>query len=588
MMNGEWPYENPDQAWATFFNVESDVSYRNRRVLVVDDDQAVLDAIRAEMHDEYDVTTCAGGRAGLDMLTNAAPFAVIVSNLNLDSFENAKFFKDARRLDPNVVSIALAARADLNGVVQAFQEGSVFRFLTETRSADALNRALSQCLEQHCLIHTAKSQSEALVRSNKALQSLNAWLEDIAAARTATICQLHKFVTELTGLNAVDAVGELVVNTAAGILKCRRVSLMLPDDNREHLKIAAATGLSGKLIEQTSIPIGGLLPGRVFSESTSVIINQSDELPPPENRLDGGLFTRLPQASIPLATADETVGVLNLCERADSRPFTEECQADMRALADAAAIAIHNLIRMRERDEARDATIVALAKLAENRDPETGAHLERVQHFCRILAEGLSATPGFHTAYGASFIEDVARSSILHDIGKVGVPDRILLKPGKLTAAEFEIMKQHTIIGGDTIRPAVGKSRRPGFLRMGMEIAYCHHEKIDGSGYPYGLVGDEIPLSARIMAVADVYDALTSRRVYKSSLSHEKALEIIRSGSGVHFDAALVNVLVERQDDFKHAAEALRDDDNTHVGVNQANAEQQSLNIGAAVSAQCW
>jgi putative two-component system response regulator len=208
----------------------------------------------------------------------------------------------------------------------------------------------------------------------------------------------------------------------------------------------------------------------------------------------------------------------------------------LRAIASATAVACFNVLRRVERDEAQQATIVALARLAEQRDNETGKHLERVSQYCRLIAEGLREDGHFRESITDAWIDDLARSAPLHDIGKVGIPDAILLKPAKLTPEEWTIMKRHTEIGAATLREVIREDREQDFLRMSLEIAWCHHEKWDGSGYPRGLAGDDIPLSARIVAIADVYDALTTVRPYKDAWSHERAVEWIRQGAGTHFD----------------------------------------------------
>jgi putative two-component system response regulator len=218
-----------------------------------------------------------------------------------------------------------------------------------------------------------------------------------------------------------------------------------------------------------------------------------------------------------------------------------------------------NQIRREERNEARDATILALAKLAEHRDPETGAHLERVQHYCRLLSRSLAETSRYAALIDNEFVDHIVRSSPLHDIGKVGIPDSVLLKAGRLTVDEFEVMKRHAAIGGDTLRPLVVKGRGQTFLQMGMDIAYCHHEKFDGTGYPRGLAGEAIPLAARILSLADVYDALTSKRVYKEAMSHDEAAFIIRRESAAHFDPDVVNAFNRCESEFRRLAEEMRD-----------------------------
>jgi PAS domain S-box-containing protein len=201
--------------------------------------------------------------------------------------------------------------------------------------------------------------------------------------------------------------------------------------------------------------------------------------------------------------------------------------------------------------EARAATILGLAKLAEYRDEGTGKHLERIREYSRILAERMSRLPLYEGYITKKYIEDIYRSSILHDIGKVGIPDAILLKPAELTPDEFKIIKTHTLLGGDALNEIDKWIEGTSFLTLGKEIAYHHHEKWDGTGYPKGLKGTAIPLSARIVALADVYDALTSRRCYKEAFNHEKSRDIIIGLKGSHFDPVVVDAFLTLEDDFR-------------------------------------
>lgn len=205
------------------------------------------------------------------------------------------------------------------------------------------------------------------------------------------------------------------------------------------------------------------------------------------------------------------------------------------------------------------AAMVSLAKLAETRDPETGQHLERIGNYSRLIAQELSTLPEYNHYITESYIQDIYSSSPLHDIGKVGIPDAILLKPGRLTPKEFEEMKLHSAIGGGALSAADQMLGGQSFLTLGKQIAYHHHEKWDGSGYPDGLKGTEIPLSARIVAIADVYDALTSKRVYKDAVSHDQARAIIIDSSGSHFAEDVVRVFLKRADDFLEIRKRYKD-----------------------------
>ncbi|MNM72931.1 Cyclic di-GMP phosphodiesterase response regulator RpfG [compost metagenome] len=210
----------------------------------------------------------------------------------------------------------------------------------------------------------------------------------------------------------------------------------------------------------------------------------------------------------------------------------------------------------------QDVTIQAMTSLAETRDNETGNHIRRTQHFVKLLAELLREHPKFRHFLDDETIRLLFKSAPLHDIGKIGIPDCILLKPGRLTSEEFEVMKTHTTLGRDAIQHAEDQlGTSVGFLRLAKEIAYSHQEKWDGSGYPEGLAGDDIPISARLMAVADVYDALISRRVYKAGMPHAQAVEIMRQGCGTHFDPDICGAFLRHHEQFQAIAARFADSD---------------------------
>jgi len=198
----------------------------------------------------------------------------------------------------------------------------------------------------------------------------------------------------------------------------------------------------------------------------------------------------------------------------------------------------------------RDLTIFALAKLAESRDHETGAHLERVRTYSESLARALSTNSKYSTTVTDEFIRLIRETSPLHDIGKVGVPDSVLLKPARLSDREYAIMKTHTTIGAETLDAVLREQPNAPYLIMSRDIALSHHERFDGQGYPNGVGGTEIPLSGRIVAVADVYDALTSKRVYKAAMPHEVARGIIMEGIGTHFDPDIITAFVACEAQF--------------------------------------
>jgi putative two-component system response regulator len=215
--------------------------------------------------------------------------------------------------------------------------------------------------------------------------------------------------------------------------------------------------------------------------------------------------------------------------------------------------------QVQEISQAQLGAIFAMSKLAESRDPETGEHLERMREYCKVLSQQLSRLPKYEIIIDNTFISDIYAASPLHDIGKVGIDDSVLLKAGKLTDQEWTVMKLHPVIGAETLREVDKQHPGNSLIRMGIDIAASHHEKWDGSGYPYGLQGTEIPLVARILALGDVYDALTSKRCYKEAFSHDKSRQIVIESSGSHFDPELVDAFIQTEEEFKRIREFYQD-----------------------------
>lgn len=257
------------------------------------------------------------------------------------------------------------------------------------------------------------------------------------------------------------------------------------------------------------------------------------------------------QASIalPLKTNDRPVGILFFSS--ERKNIYEEQHIEfLQTLSNSIALSLYKNIFI---DELLFSTILALAKMAEARDEETGEHLERMKQYTVRLAEWLQEEPEYGESVSIGFLKDLERFSPMHDIGKVGIRDGILLKPGKLTEEEFREMKQHTVYGADVLRTAeknINKQNRSMF-RVGIEIAENHHEKWDGTGYPHGKAGEEIPLSARIVTVADVFDALTSRRPYKEEFPFEDSFAMITGESGTRFDPGIIRALVRHKEELR-------------------------------------
>ena len=364
------------------------------------------------------------------------------------------------------------------------------------------------------------------------------------------------------GLNAsftMQAILTRTVSAAAALAECRQSALIVPDDQSDRLIVGVAHGVDVQSTPFGPFSLEDSLPGKVLRERRPVVINT----PQDRAKLAGHdtLPESVPAALLPLSAAAAGIGVLWLSGHVHGRPLREEDLSHLDQLCNLAAAAIADARSRKVRDQAQDSIVEALGKLAEYRDDNTGRHVDRVTQYSLLLAEELRKDDRLHRQIDERFIRDLRRSAPLHDIGKVGIPDEVLLKPAELTLQQRAVMRMHVKIGVDTIRGVAQCVPGAEYLRMAEDIAAAHHEWFNGQGYPQGLQGDNIPLAARIVAVADVYDALTTRRPYKPPYSHEESLAIIRKGSGTQFDPAVIAALKACEAQFSLLAVQLADDD---------------------------
>lgn len=372
---------------------------------------------------------------------------------------------------------------------------------------------------------------------------------------------LHSFARSASSITDLDDLLEKLVDTAAELTCSRRVSIMLPDENHEYLRISKAIGIDEDVIKTVKVPIGEAVSGRAFELGHPVITQDLNRSPYKKNAYAYTSFASFPLVYTSFSIGSRTVGVLNLTERVNDRPFAKWELEFVDVLGSIAGSTIDETHSRRSRDNAQDAIVTALATLAEYRDNDTGLHVERVTRFSMLIACELQMDSPYSDRIDEDYLECLRRAAQLHDIGKVAIPDAILLKPGRLNQEEIRVVQTHAAIGREAIRSILKSSCGVEFLHMAEDITGSHHEWFDGSswGYPDGLRGEKIPLSARIVALADVYDAITSRRVYKSAMSHEKAREIITDSSGTQFDPVIVDAFLHREMDFKRLAAGLAD-----------------------------
>lgn len=348
---------------------------------------------------------------------------------------------------------------------------------------------------------------------------------------------VQAFNARLVCMTVDESSYQEVVNGVWKVLGCDSCALFLFDAARDELVMKAAVGYP-------DVPVG-LRIARSDSNSMHSQAFREEYLIHVENMaLQEGVNALSPDLGsnlvMPVISQNGPVGVFDFGSR-ETGTFDSQEIGMCSMLVDQLSYSLENIRLVGELSRSRDAVIRGMALLAEIRDTGIGGHLNRICEYARLLADKLVNKSQFPEV-NASFVDNIARSAALHDVGKVGIPDSILLKPGKLTEAEYEIMKTHTLVGAELLEGLMRDFGDYAMIAMGAEVALSHHEWWDGTGYPRGLAGHKIPLAARILAICDVYDALTSARVYKKAWSQEDTIRTIRAAAGRQFDPKLVEI----------------------------------------------
>ncbi len=511
-------------------------------VLVVDDDQALRALFRLMLERErFVVHDASDGLEALEKLATLEPDVILmdVRMPNMDGLVCTQRIK-ANPAFRDVPIIMVSGEDDQAHVMAGLEAGAEEYIAKPVKRQEFVLRV--QAMTQ---LHRNKSE---LARSNQ-----------VRGEQARSMGLLFELSRSLAAAQSTAEVVERSIAATAELTGCRRISIMLPNRGGTHLLVSGAIGLNDELIKKIRVPIGQAIAGRVFATGESTVFETSGTEVDLNGCYDSGLFVSVPLVSQALAVGDRVVGVVNVTERQSHQPFEDRELEYLDLVCNMTATSIEQLQGRLAREHAHASIVTGLAKLAEYRDADTGEHLERVTRYAIMLAEELRKKKRFVALIDDRFIEDLRQAMPLHDIGKVAIPDAILLKPGRLTREEFEIMKQHPEVGAKAIQAVIQKAPEAGFLNMAKDVARGHHEWVNGTGYPQGLEGDGIPLAARIAAVADVYDALTTERPYKEAFSHRKSVNIIMENAGTQFDTDVVDVFLLREKEFDQVASQLAD-----------------------------
>ncbi len=488
-------------------------------VLVVDDDPAALELIE-EMLETGGLRVCKAqdGHVALELFRTERP-RLVVASITMPGLDGLELLAALRDLDPTVPVIMVTAQGAIDYAAEALPRGAYDVMQKPLKSPyflSAVRRALDhyrlKCLEKD-RIGEPEATLEAQTRRQGAGDDL---LNGILNSSSGVSIIWTDFDQTIRFWNAG---AEQIFGYRASEMVGSKITVLYPENTetpdavetlRRRIQVERRT-LQGKIKQRTKT--GEL-------KTVSLVISPM------------------------LAPSQDVIGILGI-----GQDVTEEVRLHEEL--------IESLIRIQR---VQSSAIFALAVLAESRDEETGRHLNRIQAYTEVLCRRLRHIPKYADTMTDQFVEDLVQASVLHDIGKVAIPDSVLFSQEVFSAADYETMKQHPVTGGKALEDAArqtGEGRS--LLSIGMDVAYFHHERWDGAGYPFGRKGEEIPLSARIVSIADVYDALTSKRRYKRSFTHEESLALIVEGSGTQFDPALVDAFQEVHAEFLAIRQKLTD-----------------------------
>jgi len=518
------------------------------RILIVDDEESIRSILSRYLAMKgYHVTTASDGMSAIDQLKEE-PYDLVLTDLKMPNLDGRELLKLMSDQFPDIPKIVLSGYGTNEDILLALKTGA-YDFLNKPIiDFKILDHAIERALDRKHLAEQRDHYIEQLTQINDVISLLNRGRDTEKVFKTLSMLLRKIIPFNRISLALIDQeTGEVVTK-----LVDSDKDIMIPAGSRFPLKDSSLNeaASSRKVLIISDLKEYG--KEHPQSEKAELLVkegmNSSMVLPLiVNNNTRGFLFFGSEQ---PGAFSEEHITFIESI----SAPIAFSIQrSELMNELEMYTKKLENLVKIRTHEvlKTQKTTIFALSSLAELRDPDTGEHLERMRNYCILIAQ-IAKYSGKNVEINNQYLRDLYDSSILHDIGKVGIPDDILLKPGPLSPEEFEIIKTHTTIGHQSLHKAA--SRELGddsFLKMAMDVTLYHHERWDGGGYPEGLKGEEIPLSARIVAVTDVYDALTSRRPYKEAFSHEKSVEIMLKES-YRFDPDLFKIFLDNHEEFNN------------------------------------
>jgi response regulator RpfG family c-di-GMP phosphodiesterase len=490
-------------------------SVEKSKILVVDDELTIRKSIQKRLEREgYNVTSADNAKDALQLFQENS-FDTVISDIRMEGMDGLDLLKRLQEERRDIPVIMVTGAPSLATVQESITAGA-YDYITKP-------------IERETLINTVKRAVEKK-RLNDQIKEYQRSLEAKVREQTRRLFDIYKFANKLNSMDSLDSVVDYVVNFVADFMFSNRVSIMLLDEKGEYLTIKGQTGLDPEIVRRTRIRKGEAIAGHVLETGKAMIVGDISSIKAESDRYsEFKSFISFPLMQVPLKTTNVSLGIINVTNRFGDQPFDKEDLENLDFIADTASVAINNQLKSIELEKNYFMTMKALAAAVEEKDRYTRGHSERVKTYAVELAKRLGLP---HET-----ISTIEHACVLHDMGKIGIPDVIIQKDCDLTEEEYRLIKEHPAKGERIIRVIP-------FLESALPIVRHHHERFDGTGYPDGLRGEDIELGARIVAIADTYDAMTTERPYRGPLPKDHAIAVLKEQKGKQFDPELVDIFV--------------------------------------------
>ncbi len=491
------------------------------QILIIDDELVICEFLSDLLKDRgFTIEYVHFGQEGIKQ-AKSRNFDVVVTDLRLPDIDGIEVVREIKKFNPYSSVIVITGYPSFDTVQEALKLGAD-DYIVKPFSIDEISFVIKRTVAFHSLVLINK-------RLMKKLKEDNVKLDEKVKARAKELSLVYQIAKDVSSTLELNKVLETIVNRVTRLLDVKICSVLLFDKVKEELTISVARGLSEDIIAKTRLEIGESISGWVFGQKEALLVNDIETDTRFAKRNQEKYYNHS-FISVPMVVKDRAIGVLNVNNKKSKQPFTKDDFRIIRGIAQEVAVAIENASLYRSLEDTYLRTVMALTSAIDAKDNYTRLHSENVAKYAVIVASEMKLS--------SKEIDEIKIACGLHDLGKIGIHDSILTKPGKLTAQEWEEMKSHPVKSGEILKPLA-------FLGEIVQLIVQHHERYDGKGYPYGLEGEGIKLGAKIMTLADSYDAMVSKRPYRERpLTKQEAIEEIRKNSGSQFDPQVVKAFL--------------------------------------------